>query len=336
MTSSTHHPLIQTIKRLAPWVITVAALYLTFKDLDWALLSVHAGDANVFYLVSAVLLTILSYFMRGRRWQNLFPTCQMSYANATAVLILGFFFNNILPARAGEFVRAHLGAKVSHQSRTLVLATIASERLIDGLTISLLFAAFGLGMGDSKIAHNLFYVALGFAGISLAVLCTILMRSKLQQFVAQLQAKQASKKLLLVLSKANVFLEGLAPLSSLERAPIIYGWSAIIWLNELCVFFLATKTYGANLTIAQAVFMMVAVNFSSLIPAAPGGIGVIEAVGTAALVSLGVPKELALIMILTQHVVQYLVVGLPGAFLTLTWKKRLEKIKVDDEYILAT
>jgi uncharacterized protein (TIRG00374 family) len=326
VTSTTHHPILNILKKTAPWIITATALYLTFKDLDWSLLTLHAGDANVFFLTGAVLLTILSYFMRGRRWQSLFPKCEMNYGNATAVLILGFFFNNILPARAGEFVRAHLGAKVSRQSRTLVLATIASERLIDGLTISILFVIFALRMGESNLAHNLFYVALGFAGISIAVLITIFFRSKLQSLVESLQAKGGSKKLLLVLSKAHVFLEGLTPLCSLRRAPVIYGWSAIIWFNELCVFFLATKTYGADLTVAQAVFMMVAVNFSSLIPAAPGGIGVVEAVGTAALVSMGVPKELALIMILTQHVIQYLVVGLPGAFLTLTWKKRLEKI----------
>ena len=248
----------------------------------------------------------------------------MNYGNATAVLILGFFYNNILPARAGEFVRAHLGAKVSKQSRTLVLATIASERLIDGLSISILFVIFSLRMEDSPLAHKLFYVAMGFAGVSIAVLITIFMRTKFLLLIESLQAKNVSEKLLGILTKVHIFLEGLSPLSSIKRAPVIYGWSAIIWLNELFVFFLVNKAYGTNLSLSQTVFMLVAVNFSSLIPAAPGGIGVIEAVGTAALVSMGVPKELALITILTQHLIQYLVVGLPGAFLTITWKKRVD------------
>ena len=314
------------LKKIIPWFITIGALYLTFRGIDWVALGAHAGDANVIYLLLAVLCTTVSYFMRGRRWQSLFPVCLMSYCNATAVLLLGFFFNNILPARAGEFVRAHLGAKVSGQSRTLVLATVASERLIDGLTLSVMFALFARHLGDSQIAQRMIYVSFGFTGVSIAVLGTIMLRSKLQILIESLQSKESSPKMLAILSKAHVFLEGLSPLSSLKRAPVIYGWSAIIWLNELAIFYFVTKTYGGTLTIPQVVFMMVAINFSSLIPAAPGGLGVIEAVGTAALFSLGVPKELALIMTLTQHMIQYVVVGIPGAFLTLTLKKRLERV----------
>ena len=74
---------------------------------------------------------------------------------------------------------------------------------------------------------------------------------------------------------------------------------------------------------------MVAVNFSSLIPSAPGGIGVIEAVASAALVSIGVPRELALVMVLTQHVIQYIVVCIPGAIMTLSWRARLEKMRLE-------
>ena len=54
------------------------------------------------------------------------------------------------------------------------------------------------------------------------------------------------------------------------------------------------------------VIFLVTVNFSSLIPAAPGGIGVIEAVTKAVLVSVGVDPELALALVITQHVMQYL------------------------------
>jgi uncharacterized protein (TIRG00374 family) len=318
------------LKKYLPWVITFGALYITFKDLDWSLLLSHVGDANPLYVLGAFVLTIFSYFFRSRRWQDLFPECKMDYPNATAVLVLGFFFNNVLPARAGEFVRAHLGAQVSGQSRALVLATVASERLIDGLTISLFFVLFSFGVGEAGLARNLSYVAIGFAAIALGVLVIIALRSHLQTLTEKILEKRQSEKLEWFTNKAHQFLEGLSPLSSWNRLPLLLLWSAVIWGTELGVFYLVTKAYGADLSIAFTVFMMVAMNFSSLIPAAPGGIGVIEAVGTAALVSLGVPKELALVMVLTQHVIQYIVVGVPGAFLTVTWKKRLEKLRAEE------
>lgn len=319
----------QIIKKTFPWLITVAALYITFKDIDWQLLVSHVGGADVRFLSGAFLLTTISYFFRGRRWQSLFPECVMSYLDSTRVLTLGFFFNNVLPARAGEFVRAHLGAQMTGQSRALVLATIASERLVDGLTISLLFVLFAFGLGDHNLSQKLFYVALAFAGVAIGVVITIAFRQKVFSFLEQFTARFNWKHIGYTLTKMKVFVEGLSPLCTWSRLPVIISWSFIIWINELFVFYLVSHAYGSNLVLAQCILLMVAVNFSSLIPSAPGGIGVIEAVGTAALVSIGVPKELALIMVLSQHVIQYIVVCLPGAFLTLTWKSRLKKIKAD-------
>ena len=94
-----------------------------------------------------------------------------------------------------------------------------------------------------------------------------------------------------------------------------------------------SRAYGESLTLPLCVVFMVAVNFSSLIPAAPGGIGVIEAAGTAVLVSVGVEREHALTMVLTQHVIQYLVVGIPGALAVLTWKGRINSPEVESDAV---
>ncbi len=317
------------LKKVLPWLITVGALYITFKDLDWQLFTQHIGEADTRYLIAAFTLTTISYFFRGRRWQSLFPTCVMNYLDSTRVLTLGFFFNNVLPARAGEFVRAHLGAQLTGQSRALVLATVASERLVDGLTISLLFVMFAFGLGDHDLSQKLFYVALAFAAVAIGVVLTIAFRNKVFSLFEKLTQRYNWKHLAYTLAKMRVFVDGLSPLCTWSRLPVISGWSFLIWINELCVFYLVSHAFGADLIWAQCILLMVAVNFSSLIPSAPGGIGVIEAVGTAALVSIGVPKELGLIIVLTQHIIQYIVVCVPGTFLTLTWRSRLEKIRLE-------
>ena len=78
---------------------------------------------------------------------------------------MGFFVNNLIPARMGEFVRAHLGGRATDQSRSTVLATIAGERLADGLTISLIFSTlFSIGATTEEFsgARELSYVAFMF------------------------------------------------------------------------------------------------------------------------------------------------------------------------------
>lgn len=318
-------------KKAAPWAITFGALYFAFKDVNWELLRSHIGSADRWLLLCTVGMTVLSYIFRGRRWMYLFPECKLSFGDSTRVLTLGFFFNNVLPARAGEFVRAHLGAQLTGQSRALLLATIASERLVDGLAISLLFVLFAFGVGDHNLSQNLFYVAAGFAAVAIGVIITIALRAPIFRLVMKLQKRFNSKRFAYLLDKIAVFIDGLSPLCAWDKLPMIVLWSLVIWWNELFVFYLISHAYGAYLSLAQAVLMMVAVSFSSLIPGAPGGIGVIEMIASSALVSIGIPRELALSMVLTQHVIQYLVVCIPGALMTLTWRARLEKIRLDAE-----
>lgn len=314
------------IKSVLPWIITIVALYLAFRGIDWSLILSHLGDANSKFIVVAFLLTCTSYIFRSRRWQGLFEDTHLRFQDSVRVLILGFFMNNILPARAGELVRAHLGSKVTGETRTLVLASIAIERIIDGLTISIMFVIFAFGLGDAELSRRLSYVAFAFAGITVGVIFVIAFRDKVFSFVDRVQTRFHSTATKYFTDKLQIFINGLSPMCSWDRIPALVAWSAVIWGTELLIYIFVNRAFGAGLNLAECVLFLVAVNFSSLIPAAPGGIGVIEAVSSAVLVSMGTPRELALIMVLTQHAIQYVVIGIPGAALLLTWRAKLPSV----------
>lgn len=323
----------RTTKIILPWLITVAALYIAFRGIDWQVLFAHLGEARGGWIAFAVFCTILSYMLRGRRWQYLFARPTVSYVNATKVLLLGFFMNNVLPARAGELVRAHLGARVTGESRTLVLATIASERLIDGLTLSLFFVVFAIGAGDRRLSDDFFYVACAFALVAFLVIIALFFRGHIFSFAERCHLRFDTSASRYVYERFQVFLNGLSPLFSPSKIFLIVLWSIVIWTVELLVYYAVSSAYGADLPLSYVVLFLIAVNFSSLIPSAPGAIGVIEAVGSQVLASVGVPRELALTMVLTQHAIQYLVVGVPGACLMLTWKRQLQELRDDDREI---
>lgn len=314
-----------------PWALTVIALWVAFRGIDWAVLFEHLYSANLSWIVVAILCTLISYLLRARRWQSLFPGADLGYRDSVRVLILGFFMNNILPARAGEFVRAHLGSKVSGQKRTLVLATIASERLLDGLTLSIMFALFAFSLPDQNMSKNFFSVSLIFLGGGLGVIGVVIFRDRIFTLTEKLAKKLNSKASEYTHDRIHVFIDGLSPLCALNRLPQIVLWSTIIWSIELAVYWSVGKSYGATLTLPHCALFLVAVNFSSLIPAAPGGIGIIEAVGSALLVTFGIPKEQALTLVITQHAIQYLVVGVPGAIFMARSRKVLKEIEESRE-----
>lgn len=311
----------------APWLITVAAIIYVIRDLDWQELGSHVLNGDPTWLLGAIILTILSYLFRSVRWLFFFPQIStLAFRDAASTLFLGFFMNNILPARAGELVRAHVGARKAGQKRTLVLATIASERLIDGLTISLFFITFALGVLKQEIADNLLYVVGIFLLVGVLVILTLGLQTRLVSIFESLGNRFDNRYSNYALNRAQVFIEGLRPLVKLSRLPALVFLSILIWTIELAVYYSVSRAFDVDLSLAYCVIFMVTVNFSSLIPAAPGAIGVIEAIATSVLVSLGLNKELALSMVLAQHMIQYLVVGLPGLIIMLRWKKMLKAV----------
>jgi len=327
----------RSLAKTIPWIVTIIALYVALHDVDWSLLVEHLGEASFSWLLVGFGLTCCSYLMRSRRWQFLFPTRVMNFSYAARVLILGFFMNNVLPARAGEFVRAHFGAQVIGKdkvvgNRTLVLATIASERLADGLMLSLLFVIFALGVGGETLSKNLLYVATLFGVASLGVILVLIFRKRILKLAEVVSKRVGNKAAEFALVRFEIFLHGLSPLCELRKLPIISLWTIAIWLIELCVYVAVTHAFDARLPLAACVLFLVTVNFSSLIPAAPGGIGVIEAITSTVLMSLGVTKEHALTMVFVQHLSQILVVGIPGAAIMITWRRKIAALhgKISD------
>lgn len=354
-----------------PWSITILALWWAFNGIDWGELVSHLRAAKLGWIALAISLTSLSYFLRARRWQLLFPEAQRSnvgvgssaeseglslhYRDSLRVIFLGFMLNNILPARAGELVRAHVGAKVTGASRALVLGTVASERLVDGLTISLMFVAFSFQLGDQEYSRQLSYVAFGFAAISIGVLFVLAARPLILKILRErqgsslergdgvesyingaasadgagpinggLNGNRAAKVVNYIGRKAGSFMDGLAPLYSWTTLPALILWSIAIWFLELLVFSFVSNAYGGELTFSEAVLFLVTANFSSLIPAAPGGLGVVEAAVSTVLASIGLGREKALTLALTQHAIQYCVVGIAGAISFFSLKGRIK------------
>lgn len=329
------------LKFVLPWLITIVALYLAFNQTSWEMLKSHIWEVKPGYLCVAVGLTILSYILRALRWPLLFPENALPFGSSYRVLVLGFFMNNVLPARAGELVRAHLGSKVLGKQRTLVLATIASERLADGLAISLMFVVIMMGFGRGHLAaehaDKLMWFAYLFGGVALAVIAVLLLRNKIFAITDRAALRFSHNASTYTLSRVQTFIHGLSPLSSPSRAIKIALWSLVIWGVELGVFACVSAAYSSGMPLAGVVLFLVAANFSSLIPAAPGGIGVIEfAVLTVLSSAHFASEDLAFCMATTQHLIQYIVIGIPGAFILSNLRSQLKDMSDDSQSIDAS
>src|SRR5580692_6322418 len=115
-------------KQKSTWIglaFIVVTFYFLFRNLDFKLLLQALMQFQLVWIIPALAIYLLGYVIRGYRWMILLsPIKRCRFSSLFPTLIIGFMMNNILPARLGEFYRAHLNGKKQGISRSASLATI--------------------------------------------------------------------------------------------------------------------------------------------------------------------------------------------------------------------
>jgi len=100
------------------------------------------SGVNFWYLAPAVLVYFVGVAIRGLRWQRLLlPVEKISVRQALALLIVSYTVNNIIPARMGDVMRVFLLARETGIRKSVSLATVVLERLLDVLAILAIIVA---------------------------------------------------------------------------------------------------------------------------------------------------------------------------------------------------
>lgn len=123
-------------------LVAVLLLAFFFRDMNWAALGRALAGARVVPLVAFVFLSVLIYLARAWRWGWLLqPLARVRFADLFSATMVGFGSGLLIP-RAGEFVRPWLVSRRYPVPTSAGFATIILERIVDTLTVLVLFAAY--------------------------------------------------------------------------------------------------------------------------------------------------------------------------------------------------
>lgn len=140
--------------------IAMGALYYTLRNVSMSELIASFKDIELVYVLPALGITLLTYVARAYRWQVLLgPFKQIPVKDIYAPLMIGFM-GNLLPARAGEFLRAYLLGKKQGITFAGAFSTIIVERLFDLIFLLMLFVWVFV------VQVDMFDPQLTFSGIS--------------------------------------------------------------------------------------------------------------------------------------------------------------------------
>lgn len=263
--------------------ISAIFLYLAFRGQDFGEIGEALRETSVWWVIPALGLYFAGVYLRATRWRILLrsvaPTATTN--QLFPIVIIGFMANNILPLRAGEIVRSVVIGREFGVRKTSALATIAVERIFDGITMlsflafSMIFVSLTSELQSLAIVSFIVFAALLLAMVLLTFGGDLVTRL-LQLVLGPLPERLASK----VEQMAESFLSGLGVLKSRGDLAKVVVTSLGAWLLEASMYYLLAIGFGSQVrdVMNGAVTLLTTgvANLSTLIPGAPGYIGQFE------------------------------------------------------------
>jgi uncharacterized protein (TIRG00374 family) len=295
-------------------LVSLVFAYLAIRDVDIAAFGTALREMEYWVLAPAALVLAVAIFLRALRWRILFAARSRPSTRAiTASLLIGYLFNNILPARAGEAARIIALKQRAGTARFEALGTVVAERALDVVClIILLFAVAPTLPGVDWLPRAL---AIG-GGVSAGLVAVLLAMAFYGDRPARLLLRPLS----------------LLPGISGERtdsaaANLVYGFSFLrrpgsaaaavaltlaSWLLIAVSFWLCLVGFEFGIGFEAGLLVVVATNLAMILPSGPAALGVFEAATLVALAVFGVDRSSALSYAIVVHaltVLPFIVVG---------------------------
>lgn len=294
--------------------LTALFVWLALRNVDLAAVGDALGSARYGYLIPAAIFTVAGFALRTVRWGRILePVRRVPFRRLFPVLMVGFAANNLLPARIGELARAYALGGREGVSRGYALATIAVERVCDGVTL-LVFMTVALLLFplpvQSATLDTVIYAAIAVFSVATLALVSVVLWPARWLGITHVVARRLPRRVgAIVVGIAEAVLEGLSGLRSGRALLEIAGYSALIWLLEGAVFASMLRAFPLGLStgewLAASTFLLVFVNLGIMIPSLPGYIGTYQFFAKLALGAFNVAPAMALGLSLVAHAVQY-------------------------------
>ncbi|HEU0165914.1 MAG TPA: lysylphosphatidylglycerol synthase transmembrane domain-containing protein, partial [Thermomicrobiales bacterium] len=300
--------------------------YFAFRGQHFSDIRDAIEAANLWWLIPALVLYFGGVWIRVLRWRILLhPVVKVSARELYPIVVIGYMANNVLPLRTGEIVRAYTLQRSRNVPMTSSLATIAVERIFDGLTmLGFMLVATAFVSFTSQLRHLAIVAFIVFTvlviGLFVLTLGGTFLDRLLQIVLGPMPTKLADRVEKLVES----FLGGLAILRNWKDLTLVAAFSILAWGLEASMYYTLAQGFSKQLrdvmTPAATLLTTGVANMATLIPSSPGYIGQFE-YGVKLVVNgaLGVNESEALAYAIFVHAALFFPITAWGIF---EWSRR--------------
>lgn len=297
----------------AYWIVSLALaavfLYFSLRGIEWSQVWTTLRHAQPSLVGVMIALSCAGLFLRSYRWRVLLSARGgVSIPLAFWATSAGYLGNNVLPARAGEVIRSLMISSRAGMSRTFVLTTALSERIVDAIALVTISAVVLLMVPMQagwmmRGARPIAIVGLGGA-LALALLPVLekFWFRTLERLPIPEKLRGTAEKVLLHV------LDGIRSFHDPSRLTRFLLLTAVIWLNDAFVTVTGARSIGIEIGLPVAFLLVAGLGLGSALPSTPGYVGIYQFVAVSILTPFGYSKTEAIAYILLFQAMNYAVV----------------------------
>jgi uncharacterized protein (TIRG00374 family) len=289
--------------------VTVVFTYLSVRNahLEDVVDALH--EANMWWLVPAFAALVLAVLLRAVRWRSLYARGSRPPLGATnRAILVGYFFNNVLPLRAGEAARIVALHSYARTSRVESVATTALERVYDVLALLGLLFVLQPWLPDVRwLRAAAILGAIVVVGVLVSVVVFARWGVRPVHWVMRPLHRVPRLDADRIETGAESVAQGLVGLRHAHIAGPAAVWTVLSWIVVgLSAWFVAKGfDLGVSLSPVAGLFVVITINLALILPSSPAAVGVFEAATLLALDAYGVDKSDALSYALVLHALNF-------------------------------
>lgn len=238
------------------WGYPFSELVVRIRELDWR------------WVILGVAADLGTYVIHAWRWNTVLnPVVRPRFWRTVQAIYIGLFANEVLPLRTGEVIRCYLAAVWNNLRLSLSLASAGVERILDGLWM---LVAFVITANYVKVPEGV--------RISVEILAVLVFLGVAAMFWA-LRRKQEAHAVFAESRWASGFrhiIEGLHLMGDRRTLMRAFVISFLYLALQILPYFALLKADHFDLGFWTAAGILTLVRLGTVIPNAPGNLGVFQ------------------------------------------------------------
>lgn len=279
-------------------------VWLLLRRVDFQELLSSLQQVRYSLLVPSLALVFVSFAMRTYRWRFFFVgDGHIPFRKLFTATMIGYMGNVLLPARAGEFIRAYVISRTQEGvAATKAFATIVAERIFDGICLVAFLCLSLLVLPSNKpvtLPSGTFFErpvtihleglvgsALGVLAVAAAFVALIyLRRDAVSRVVGRIFSVFSDRTAQHVTHSVESFASGLDIVRDKKRLASVSFLSLLVWLPAGLAIYPVLLAFPTEVQWPwyTSLVVLAVVCVGIMIPAAPGFVGTFHAACVAGL-----------------------------------------------------